>query len=112
MNQCSLLSRCLLLALLTTLFAAGVSPARAQFTGQMVTLDRRYPTDTKVPSKYGTQIVAKYGTQFLAGPCTVRITAAQVEVTLSTLYNKYTFADTTCNGCRLTTATAPSAIRN
>jgi hypothetical protein len=99
-------------ALLSALSVCAASPAHAQFTGQRVTLDRRYPTDTKVPSKYGTQVVAKEGAQFLAGPCTVRIAAAQVEITLSTLYNKYTFADTTCNGYRLTIATTQSAIHN
>jgi hypothetical protein len=71
-----------------------------------VTLDRRYPTDTKVPSKYGTQVVAKGGSQFLAGPCTVRVTATQVEMTLSPLANKYTFADTTYNGYRLSIQTS------
>ena len=56
--------------------------ACAQFTGRQVTLDRRYPTDVKVPAKYGTQVVAKEESQLLAGPCAVCITAAQVEVTL------------------------------
>jgi hypothetical protein len=98
--------------ILAVLTVAATQPAHAQFTGQRVTLDRRYPTDSKIPSKYGTQFVAKDGSQLLAGSCSVRITAAQVEVPLSTLYFKYTFADTTCNGYRLTISNPQSASRN
>ncbi len=77
-------------------------PARAQLTGQRVTVDLRYPTDTRVPSKYGSQIVPAKGAYFLAGPCGIKVTTSQISASLSTLYNKYTFENTVCNGYRLT----------
>lgn len=77
------------------------------FTGRTVALDRRYPTDTRVPSKYGKQVVAKSGSSFLAGPCSVKVTATQITITLSALSNKYTFKNSTYNGYRLTILAQP-----
>src|SRR6266852_1798068 len=80
--------------------AAG--PASAQFTNHTVSCDRRYPTDTKVPSKYGAQVIAAKGSYFLAGPSGIKVTGTQITITLSVLYNKYTYKNTTYNGYRLT----------
>ena len=76
--------------------------SHAQFTGHTVACDRRYPTDTQVPSKYGQQVIAAKGSYFLAGPCGIKVTGTQITITLSSLYNKYMFKNTTYNGYRMT----------
>lgn len=77
-------------------------PAHAQFTGHTLSCDRRYPTDTQVPSKYGQQVIAAKGSYFLAGPSGIKVTGTQITIALSSLYNKYTYKNTTYNGYRLT----------
>ena len=89
-------------AILVFLCIITLNTAHAQFTGHTVSCDRRYPTDTRVPSKYGQQVIAAKGSYFLAGPSGIKVTGTQITITLSALYNKYTFKNTTYNGYRLT----------
>src|SRR5258708_1041771 len=88
--------------ILVCLGVAVADPANAQFTGHPPPAARRYATDTQVPSKYGTQVIAVKGSYFLAGPSGIKVTGTQITISLSALYNKYTYKNTTYNGYRLT----------
>jgi hypothetical protein len=90
---------------------AATPPALAQWQGQAVTVDRRYPDANTVKMNLGTKTISAKGMNYFAGKVTVQVFPAQVRIMLSPLGGPTPFRADTFNGFQITGAgTLPPVI--